>query len=674
METMVGASVLVIVIAAAFSLMVSVLRTQQRMQIKAQLEEDLERSVENIRRDMRLTSTGIGLMAWYPAGGAAYTAVSLPLGGDEDNDGEMDRDSEGRIKWYSTVIYHIAPGSPDKLRRTVFSPRNNSVTPNDYYRQLEGVVKSTDPSQYQMYEHAGETVSSRVVFANLVNLSFRPPHSTFDGYAPVPGHKRFNFGAVLLGDGDRYLQLHVEGRNSKSIDYNVIIDRIYASSSGTPREAELYAPVYKHPSYPYFYAAFDKGSVTGLRGSLWSGNAALKYEPKKVPASLSFHLYNDLWCDTSFDTPPAEEATGVRVDLDQGAAASFPYIFDYVVTMDKGIAWSSSSAGSVSTTRTYTASTSVRVPLYGTSARQPYSIVRNGRWVRLYFERATNAPLGIANVQIHNPSNGVSSAVTFDSGSSSVLLSTNSSLVVASDWVEQWEIDRQQDYEVTFDIVGSPGTPSGAFTWYSGSTGEVLSAVNGVASRDIPALSAVETGYPDTGIFRSRPFDTQMDNPEYRYMTWTHDEFFAQGGDIDIRIRAGDNPDMSDADWTDANAGNDGYFQSNNRNDISKLPAGRFVQYEALFSCGQGGAVPEAHIDTTAILRDVTIEWKGPRTLTDVVVEFGTGPDCGIVSATVDGVKLVRALEVDIEIYRDSTTKRETAAGRIEVRPRNSGL
>ena len=131
---------------------------------------------------------------------------------------------------------------------------------------------------------------------------------------------------------------------------------------------------------------------------------------------------------------------------------------------------------------------------------------------------------------------------------------------------------------------------------------------------------------------------------------------------------------MSDADWTDAYSSYDGYFQSNNRNNISGLPRGRYVQYEAILTCGRGGSIPGAHITTTPILRDVTIEWEPPRTLTDVVVDFGTGPNCGIVRATVDGIKLVRALEVEIEIYRDGMSRRETAEGRFEIRPLNSGL
>jgi hypothetical protein len=184
----------------------------------------------------------------------------------------------------------------------------------------------------------------------------------------------------------------------------------------------------------------------------------------------------------------------------------------------------------------------------------------------------------------------------------------------------------------------------------------------------------METGYPDTAIYRSRPFDTQTENPEYRYLSWTQDEFFSEGCDIDIRVRAGDRPDMSDANWTDANSSNNGYFQGNQRNDISALPQRRYVQYEVLFTCGSNPSIPEAHIETTPILRDVTIEWDGPTTLTDVVVDFGTGPDCGIVRATVDGVSLVRALEVDLEIYRDGLTKRETASGCFEIRPLNSGL
>jgi hypothetical protein len=566
----------------------------------------------------------------------------------------------------------VAPGSPDKLRRTVFTPRNNDATPGDYYSQLEGVVNSTNPVQYANFELDGETVTSDVIFANLVHLAFRPPRSEFDGYSPTPGRKRFNFGAVLMDAGNRYLELHVEGKNTKSSGYKLVVDRMYAGSSATPREAELYAPTYKHPAYPYYYMSSSESQISGLRSPLFSGSAALVYVPTAVPSSMSFHLYNDIWCDTNFDAPPPEESTSARIDIDQTTAASFPFLFDNVVTMDKGLAWTASSAGNVATSVTYTTTASVRVPIYGTAAQKDYSIVRNGRWVRLHFERSPYEDLKLTNVRIHNSSNGVFQAATFG-GDSTITLTTNNATQVVSDWIENWEIERDHDYELTYDIIGTALQPSGAFVWRSATT-SALATVNGIAVTDIPALTAIETGYPDKAIYRSRPFDTQTDDPQYRYLTWTGDEKFNEGGDIDLRVRAGDQPDMSDANWTDAYASFDGYFQGNSRNDISGLPRGRYVQYEAMLSCGRGGAIPQAHINITPVLRDVTIEWQGARTLTDVVVDFGTGPDCGIVSATVDGVQLVRALEVEIEIYRDGTTKRETASGRIEVRPRNSGL
>jgi prepilin-type N-terminal cleavage/methylation domain-containing protein len=672
-EMMVGSAVMLLVLGGAFSLMINMLRMQQRLQIKSVLDENLEKSVEYIRRDMRLSSTGVGLLAWYPSDAVEYTAVSMPIGGDENNDGLLDRNPDGSIKWYSTVIYHVAPGNPDKLRRTRFTPRKNGVHPDNYYEQLKGVVEATDPNAYANYEMSGESVTSTIIFENLVKMSFRPPEAQFDGYAPTPGTKRFNFGAVLLGAGNRYLQLHTESKNPDSSGYRIKVDSMSVGASGTPREAELYAPTYRHPDYPHYYMSFSQGNVTGLRGSEWSGDAALLYIPTRTPATASFHLYNDIRCDTSFSDPPAAISSNCSVKIDQSYASSYPYVFDRVVSMDKGVAWTASSGATMTTSLVYAANMSVSVPLYGADALKPHTIVRNGRWARLSFQRTTTNNLRIRNVYLHDVSSGTSEQVTFDGGSSGLDLLTTDPLVGTSDWVEEWEIDRSKTYEVTFDIAGAIGNPSGAHTWHNGGITNI-STINGVPYPGIPALASLETGYPDEAIYRSEPFDTQTDDPRYRYLSWTHDEYFSDGGDIDMRIRAGDKPDMSDASWTDAYASYDGYFQSNNRNNIASMARGRYVQYEAILTCGRGGSIPEAHVDVTPILRDVTIEWTPPRTLTDVIVEFGTGPDCGIVRATVDGIKLVRALEVEMEIYRDSVTKRETATGRFEIRPLNSGL
>ena len=51
---------------------------------------------------------------------------------------------------------------------------------------------------------------------------------------------------------------------------------------------------------------------------------------------------------------------------------------------------------------------------------------------------------------------------------------------------------------------------------------------------------------------------------------------------------------------------------------------------------------------------------------------FDMGPDCGIVTATVDGEDLVEAVEAKMEIYRAGRTGTNTVSGVVKVRPLNT--
>ncbi len=209
--------------------------------------------------------------------------------------------------------------------------------------------------------------------------------------------------------------------------------------------------------------------------------------------------------------------------------------------------------------------------------------------------------------------------------------------------------------------------------WKEVTTNGTVSYVDGVASNALISLAALEVGYPEEAVFRSGIFDTRMEEPEFNELNWTHVEKFSEGGDVDIRVRSSDLADMSDltdADWQDARFGNDGYFQGNTGNSLSSLPERRYLQYEALFRCFK----PEAHTnDPTAILRDVTIDWPGPVGLVDLIVDFGKGPDCGIVVATVDDRLFVKGVSLEMEIYKQGRVGLYSSDGLLEVRPLNTG-
>lgn len=674
-EVLVSSAILVTVVATSMSVMVHNLRIQQRLQIQTELDIHLEKAVSSMRRDLRLSSAGMDNMVFYPANAAEFTALSMPLADDLDGDGQLDRHADGSMAWAHTVIYHIAPGDPDRLRRTVFSPRNADATAAERYIQLLYTVHFGDASYYVNAQLPGETVSSDVVFANLVNLKFMPLPSYFDCYSPtVTSSGPYNAGSVVLQSGTRQLEITVKEKNADSLGYRVQVDRLSLSLAGTSLEAELFDPEYAHPTSPYFHCQKTSGTLTTQSGADWKGGAALSMVPTTIPATFSFDVYSDLFCDTSFNEPAAAIHSNCSAKIDLSFESVAPYISERLVSMDKGIAWSASSMGLATNSLLTLAELPVAVTLFGAGETNTSAVItRNGRWARFTFERDPTNDLVVTDVVLEDIEAGTSEAVTF-SGNNGFRLADDDEEAesITSDWVRNWEIDRSRNYRLSF-VIAPDGTTNGVPQWVAGDTLD-HATIGGVAANLIPALSSMEVGYPDTAIYRSQPIDTQTANPYYRYLTWTQQEYFDEGGDIDIRIRASDSPVMAGARWTDASGSDSGYFPSNVPNSISALPRGRYFQYEARLSCGHDGGVPSAHIEVTPLLQDVTVEWARPSTLVDVIVELGMGPDCGMVEFSVDGKDVVKAFEAEIEIYKDSRTGRETAAGKIEINPRNTGL
>jgi len=283
MELMVASSVAVLVLVGAMAGLVHALQLWRAAGIRAELHLDLEKSMERMQDDLRLSSVGIGLMSFYPADGSAYSAISFPLSRPGTN-GLLQRDVGGNIVWDTTVIYHVRPGSPDELIRSTFHPRNPAASPEDIYEQLVAVVQSTNTVALQNAALAGETASSRTIFRNLVDLAFRPPEMRFDGYAPQYEHGgTLNWGSIVLSNGVHELTFTVEHKNAASSGYKLGVDRMALSYSGSPREGEAVLPADSRPVAPYFRASVSGGSLVAQDmssyGAAWQGRSQLTYTP-----------------------------------------------------------------------------------------------------------------------------------------------------------------------------------------------------------------------------------------------------------------------------------------------------------------------------------------------------------------------------------------------------------
>jgi hypothetical protein len=218
---------------------------------------------------------------------------------------------------------------------------------------------------------------------------------------------------------------------------------------------------------------------------------------------------------------------------------------------------------------------------------------------------------------------------------------------------------------------------NGAGCWTNDSL-PPLSFINGTATKATIGLNSIETGYAKDSVYRSGVFDTRMTAPQYNQLNWTHVENKAQGWDVDVRIRSSTYyraQDMTELDWLDANGANSGYFDFNTANSLVTLPKRRYVQYEVRLKCNENNTNPSAHTNDYpgAILRDVTIDWPGQTGLVDLLIDFGKGPDCGIINAKVNGETFVKGVKVDMSIFKAGRLGTNSVSGSLEIRPLNTG-
>lgn len=667
-EAVISAAISVLVIGGALGAFIYGLRTWRAESIKSELHQDLEKAMEHIRYDLRLSSVGVGLMAFYPTNTTEYTAISFPLSTPTTN-GLLQRDMDtnspdyGRIIWNQTVIYHVRPGSPDELLRTVYSPRNTNATADQYYTQLRQAVASSNTAGLQSAALTGESVESRVIFQNLVSLKIRPPEMQFDGYAPSYRRERnLNWGSVVLGDGIHDLTFTVVNKNPSSSGFKVGIDYFSLSPSASRREGELFWPPNSHPADPFYQVTNSGGSIViedmSAHGAGWNGNCQLTYTPGGSGSAITFKVHNDLWCDAHFDSPPGVLASNASRKCDYSFTNQNPYIADFIVDMDNGTTWTAdrctdAGEGALSLTNDAT----VTNIIYGVSSNTIGDIMIEGARTRLNFEANTNGQLFIDNVSLIRADTGASSPVTFG-GNSHIKVAAGGN--AWSDWLN-FEMKREKTCKVRFQLKTEAAVLANAKTWTSSNTNWPMSYLNGVPDNKVVGLSVIEVRYPSNAVYRSGIFDTRLANPTYRELNWTHVEP-SPAGDIDIRVRSGDKRDLSDAcAWYPT-----GYFQSNPNNNIAGISGGRYVQYEVLFSASGDHT-------QTAKLRDLTINWAGATGLVDLVVGFARGPDYGIVKAEVNGKPFIKGIEVEMEIFKSGPFGTNHVAGLMEVRPLNTG-
>lgn len=709
--------ILIFVMGGVLSSFVHALRIFQQQQVVNELTHDLEIAMESIHRDLRLSSVGTGLMSFYPENGSAYTAISLPLSEPPAvTNALLERDSvTGKIIWNRTIVYHVREGTPDKLLRTVFAPRDTNSVSADFYDQLVKVEAALNDADLDAACLPFESViSSRVVFENLVHLEFRSTTPRYDTYAPATRHGgTVNFGSVVLSNGWHNLEIEIVGQNPSAScpPFGIHLDRFSLSPSGNWWDGEMFTPVKSHPAGSDYFEHSASGMTVKAQNTLgpgWSGQAELVAEsPATNPGTvLTLKFYNDMWCDNNFLGGQLYQDCYSR--LDKSYTSQDPFIADQVLSMlpGKKLVWSAAGCSDYSYAGTLsdpawdpTYFSYVRTYVRGVKAAGvDYSsqFVRGGRMARVRFLRGggTNVTDSflVTNAYIRNMSGGQPWGLKF-AGESWVEMDSNDTFAV-SDWVQGITVVTGVNYDVSYFTKCLSGKTNQPWFWHDPlmknppTARTIVREPAKVGTEVLPGyfqalpapgcatyltniiigVESIEVGNPTQAVFRSSVHDTVMEAPEYNEANWTMTRL--NGWGLAVKVRSSSFRDMHDNPAWQSSAGFPPMA-------LGSVQWRRYLQYEVVFTCAVANCLDPI---PGAVLRDITIDWPGPTALSDFVGEFGKTTNGAVIQARVDGQDFVKAVTVDMVIYRscrmsdlvgtgDPTMVRAT----LEVRPLNTG-
>ena len=184
-----------------------------------------------------------------------------------------------------------------------------------------------------------------------------------------------------------------------------------------------------------------------------------------------------------------------------------------------------------------------------------------------------------------------------------------------------------------------------------------------IATSSTFGIQSIFTYHPTDGQFISQIIDTRQDTPGYSHMSW--DKILPSGTVLTMKIRSGDNSDMSDAlAWSNVTAmASSGSINPGDR---------RYFQFCADFQSNANGY-------DTPTLKDVTVKWDGVERYVDIGGTFTKGPDHGIFKVLVDDKEIKTGILINLEIFETTRgyageDKRVRSSLSSEVTPRNTGM
>jgi hypothetical protein len=676
---MVAMALLTLAMGLGMSGWLFMVRGEKRNSVQAELDMDVRKTIEQLRSKLRLSNLG-RIVFYRPPGVENFTAISFPLAIDNDGDGLIEMENGTNIIWDQTIIYHVWNQTPEQLRRTTFSPRDNTLTEAQVRKQLADVVAAGNGSSAL----GGTNASTQVVFANLFDWKLWPKGSRFDSYSSTLKRELVLFGSVVVTPGVHTLSFRTTGKNPSSSGYKVGLDYVRASPSGSDREAEWQS----YLTVPSTLAPIKQYMTQGS----WSDNYQLLFPAATTNQQIQLAIENDCWEETTFRFP------GNRMDsvvLDKKTYGSLEENF---LKMD-GNSWTWSGElqiplGIVSNVpdNEYD-KCAVRVLMKGANILDGGIIAANGQcpWVRLASPAGRKTRIKALCIGKVDDSGNYSTAMNLVPGSVRGISYSEEFEGLVGNYLDPifplYQISRSNTYAVTFYVDALGPLKNGGITYRDDPSGKTHCYVltnaaiadvyetnwNGratlSASSRIPVLYDFYTWYPAEASYVSGIFDTTKEDPAYREMLWNQSmggSGYADtpsGTTLRMQVRTGADPYLADAPpWTNVPA------ISTSPGSLTTLANGRYVQFRALFGSDAW---------STAILRNVKIRWLGAPKMVDVSAMVTRGPEYGEFEVLLDGTNLYKGVRIDLSIFKDVTgfggkQSRMTSSMMAEVEPRNS--
>lgn len=667
-EMIIALSIATLVVVTATGGWIHVLRTETLNSTQTELDLDVRKSIESLKHDLRLTA--LDKIYFYPPGPGPYTAISFPMARDDDGDGTIEMaPGSSNILWDSTVIYHVWSGTPNKLLRTVFSPRDNSLSDAQCQAQLTSVATNGSGA----FTYGGSNATTRTIFANLFTWAVWGKSATYDAYAPTLARDQsVSFGSIYLTPGSHTFKFQLRDKNALSTGYSVGIDSLVVSPSGCPIEGETKVPPASESGGTSTRSYMSQGS--------WSGNYQLLFPSTTSNGYFTLTFNNDRWEETNFRGMGSSIA---RTLIEWDSAASPK---DFILRLEGcDYTWDASLQTAATNMYPITGDSltncAFRTLIRGSLMQDGAFIKYDGRHAYFLFYAPPQGDLKIRAACIapaDNPTNftvnaaGAASPILFG-GSEVVVIPANS---YAFGYCSGFVIEKTKSYLVSFLVDTEKGN---AYAWdetHPGAPGSYMvrnalrsdlydtnwSSKTIVAGTRVVGLAGIYTLYPTNGLFTSQVIDTKVTAPVYSNMTWSSE--IPSGTSLKMKVRAATNEAMTDAPaWSNVTAMTTG--------GAITPGAKRYVQFQAILN-------PDSSGWSTPKLKDVAINWAAEPQVVDVGGTLTKGPNYGVVELTIDDKPLVKGLRVDLTIYEDITgwgrqARRVTSSMSTEIEPRNTG-